>query len=84
MDKVDVPDRGQVRFINISPDLYDFYLDNNKMGNIYGNDTVVIPNVQTGSRLVKAIQTSNINGTALLRQQTLIVYKDSVSTFIFP
>ena len=84
MDKVDVPDRGLIRYINRSMDQYDFYLDDTKMGNMYGGDTIRIPNVTAGTHQVKAIQTSNLIGAATQRQQVVIVYKDSVSTFIYP
>lgn len=84
MDKVNVPDRGEIRFINISTDLYDYYLNETKMGNIYGNDTIFVRNIAVGAHRVKAIQTSNIGTSPQLRQEQVVVYKDSVTTFIFP
>jgi hypothetical protein len=84
MDKVDVPDRGRIRFINISGDLYDYYVDNTKIGDIYGRDTIIVPNLTVGVHRVKAIQTSNLAGAPQLRQEDKTVIKDSVVTFIFP
>lgn len=84
MDKVDVPYRGQIRYINRSADQYDFYLDNTKMGNMYGGDTIRIPNVTVGAHEVKAIQISNLTGSPTLRQEKIFVFKDSVAIFIYP
>ncbi len=85
MDKVGVPDRGQIRFINVSGDLYDYYLDNTKIGDIYGGDTITVPNITVGTHQVRAIQTRNIvNGVPMFRQENKTVIKDSVATFIFP
>jgi len=84
MDKVDVPDRGRVRYINVSKDPYDIYLDGTKMGSTYGGDTVTIRNVLTGARNVKAIQTDNIVTSAIVKDQIVLVLKDSVANFFFP
>jgi hypothetical protein len=77
-------DKGYIKFQNNSPDLYDIYLDDAHYGDIYGGDTAVYPRIPIGGHRVKAVQKEHVNGTAILRQQTIIVYKDSVTTFAFP
>ncbi len=77
-------DKGYIKFQNNSKDLYDIYLDDARYGNIYGGDTARYPKIPVGGHRVKAIQTEHISGTAKLFQQTIIVYKDSVTTFAFP
>ena len=79
-----VPDKGTIRFINKSADLYDFYLDDARFGNLYGDDTAIVNSVGTGSHRVKAIQAANIVGAPTLRELVVIVKKDSVVTFTFP
>jgi hypothetical protein len=85
MDKVDVPDRGQIRYINVSKNPYDIYLDGTKMGSMYGGDSVVIRNVMTGPRRVKVVQTDNIiNKADAVKDQSIDVLKDSVVNFYYP
>ncbi len=77
-------DKGSIKFQNNSGDLYDIYYDDYHYGDIYGGDTAVYPKIPVGAHRVKAVQKEHINGTAILKQQTIIVYKDSVTTFAFP
>lgn len=79
-----VPDKGGIRFINRSADLYDIYLDEFHYGELYGDDTSIYYKIITGTHRVMARQKANIIDTPKLRQQIIIIYKDSVSTFIFP
>jgi hypothetical protein len=80
-----VPDKGAIRFVNTSSDLYDIYLDDFKYGNLYGGDSSFYPNIVIGSHKVKAIQVGNVgSGTPILKQQVVIVEKDSVAVFRFP
>jgi hypothetical protein len=76
--------KGSIKFQNNSGDVYDIYLDDARYGNLYGGTSSTYPNIPIGDHRVKAVQTSNISGTPKLRQQIIIVYKDSVSTFAFP
>lgn len=78
----DVPDKGAVRYINVSGDHYEIFLDGYSYGSMYGYDTSFYPNISTGAHFVKAQQLDVPNG--ILRQQQIFVNKDSVTTFIFP
>ncbi len=77
-------EKGALRFKNSSTDLYDIYLDDARYGNLYGGDSSTYPNITVGTHRVKAIQTEHVMGTAILRQQIVIVAKDTVTTFVFP
>ena len=80
-----VPEKGAVRFKNTSNDRYDFYLDGTKFGDMYGQDSTTFPYIVIGSHIVKAVQTGNVVGGApIVRQQVVIVRKDSVAIFSFP
>ena len=79
-----VPDSGTLRFKNLSNDLYDFYLDDVKYGDLYGGDSADFRNITAVGHRVKAIQRSNIVGNPILRQQTVFVKKDTVTVFQFP
>src|SRR5690349_16674827 len=74
-DIENVPDKGAIRFKNTSNDLYDFYLDGVKFGNMYGHDAITFPSIVVGSHLVKAVQAANIVGGPVVRQQVVIVKK---------
>lgn len=77
-------DKGTIRFQNNSGDLYDIYLDDARYGSLYGHATSDYPKIPVGDHRVKAVQTEHISGTATLRQQIVVVYKDTVTTFSFP
>ncbi len=79
-----VPDKGSIRFINVSDDQYNIYLDDFLYGNLYGHDSATFPEIVTGAHRVKAEQIGNVVGTPILRQQLLIVDKDTVVSFTFP
>jgi hypothetical protein len=64
--------------------LYDIYLDDAYYGNLYGGDTVLFPNISTGSHRVRARQIEHISVTPKERAVVVIVYKDSTTTFVFP
>lgn len=79
-----VPDKGAVRFVNASAnDRYNIYLDDHLFGNMYGDDTTVFPNITAGVHKVKA-QQIDVTGPGILREQQILVKKDSVATFVFP
>lgn len=78
-----VPDKGSVRFINTSGDRYNIYLDDFLYGNLYKYDSATFPNIVVGSHRVKAEQIEAV-GTPVVRQQVIIVQKDSIAKFIFP
>ena len=77
-------DKGSIKFKNNSGDLYDIYVDDARYGQLYGGASSTYPNITIGDHRVKAVQIEHINGTPTLRQQIVIVYKDSVTTFAFP
>ncbi len=77
-------EKGSLRYINKSSDLYDIYLDDARYGNLYGDDTATYPGISTGFHRVKALQIEHVSGTPTVRQQNIYVIKDSVVTFIFP
>ena len=79
-----VPDRGSLRFKNTSADQYRIYLDDFVYGSLYGGDSATYPDITAGSHRVKAEQIANIVGTPTLKQQVIIVRKDSVAVFSFP
>ena len=82
-----VPDKGALRFKNTSgtrADLFRIYLDDFKYGELFGGDSATFPNITAGSHRVKAEQIGNITDSARLRQQVIIVRKDSVAIFSFP
>ena len=78
------PDRGSIRFTNTSNDLYDIFLDGNRLGDIYGGYSAVYNGLGTGFHAVSVVQTGNVMGTPTRRQQQVIVYKDSIAKFSFP
>lgn len=79
-----IPDRGSVRYINRSANLYRIFLDDQPYGELYGDDTALYPKVIIGAHRVKALQIADIVDTPKLRQETVVVQKDSVATFVFP
>jgi hypothetical protein len=79
-----IPDVGTILYINTSLDEYDFYLDDQKFGYLYGGDSARYTGVTTGAHRVKAIQKANIVLTPTIKQQVVIVVKDSVVNFVFP
>jgi hypothetical protein len=79
-----IPDVGTIRYINVSSDEYDFYLDDQKFGNLFGGDTARYGGVTTGAHRVKAIQKANIVISPIIKQQVVQVPKDTVVDFVFP
>lgn len=77
-------DKGTIKFQNNSNDLYDIYLDDARYGNLYGGASSSYPKIPVGDHRVKAIQIEHISGTATFREQRVLVFKDSVTTFAFP
>ena len=77
-------EKGSIRYINKSGDLYDIYLDDARYGNLYGDDTATYPGISEGFHRVKALQVVPAGSTATSREQNINVFKDSVVTFIFP
>ena len=79
-----IPDTGAVLFINTSTDEYDFYLDDQKFGNLFGGDSARYTGVTTGAHRVKAIHVNPPMTNPTLRQQVIQVQKDSTAIFAFP
>jgi hypothetical protein len=82
-----VPDRGSIRFKNASPtraELYRIYLNDFRYGELYGGDSATFTDITAGTHRVRAEQIGGVTDTPKLRQQIIIVRKDSVVTFRFP
>ncbi len=78
-------EKGALRYINKSADLYDIYLDDARYGNLYGDDTATYPNITEGFHRVKVVQIEHVQDSKpILRQQNIIVVRDTVVTFVFP
>jgi len=75
---------GTLRYVNASTDRYDIYLDEVKYGSLYGGDSSSYPNISMGEHRVKVIQSANIVGIPVLRQQIIRVVADSVTVYRFP
>jgi len=79
-----LPAVGFLKFNNLSADQYDYYLDDVRLGSLYGGQAITVNNVSASDHRVKALQTANITGTPTLRQLIIFVKKDSTATFSFP
>ena len=78
------PKYGAIRFKNMSADLYDIFIDNNRMGNLYGGDSATYYNITPAPHTVSAKQTANIVGSPTYRSYTVYLKADSLATFSFP
>lgn len=76
--------KGYLKYQNNSGDLYKIYLDDALYGSIYGGDTARYPNITVGSHRVRAEQVEHISGSPIVRAQTVFIYEDSTTTFVFP
>lgn len=74
---------GTIIYKNQSSDIYKMYFNDEYLKDVQGNSEYKFT-TRRGGHKVKAVQSTNVNGTAIEIEENIAINEGSVREFIFP